>query len=72
MKDIIFLPVEVIILFHEQLIKTYGGSHGIRDKNLLKSAIEQPKAAFNGRYLHDTITKWLQLMDITFVIIILL
>lgn len=57
MKDIIFIPKKVIMYIHEQLILSYGGSHGIRDENLLNSALEQPKATFGEKYLHDSIMK---------------
>ncbi len=57
MKNIIFLPKEVILFFHEQLIQTYGGSYGIRDEKSLDSAIEQLKTTFEGKYLHDTLIK---------------
>ncbi|MBT9132173.1 MAG: Toxin Doc [Firmicutes bacterium] len=48
---------KVIIYFHEQLILGYGGSHGIRDENLLDSALEQPKVTFGEKFLHDSIMK---------------
>jgi death-on-curing protein len=57
MNVIIFIPKKIIIYFHEQLIISYGGSHGIRDENLLDSALEQPKATFDEKYLHDSIIK---------------
>mgnify|MGYP006308839525 CR=1 FL=1 len=57
MKNIIFLPKEVILFFHEQLIQTYGGTYGIRDEKLLDSALEQPKTTFEDKYLHDTLIK---------------
>lgn len=57
MKKIIFLTKEIIIFFHNQLIQTYGGTYGIRDKKLLDSALEQPKTTFEGKYLHDTVIK---------------
>lgn len=50
-----FIPYEVIIRFHEDQIKLYGGSSGIRDKGLLESALAQPKASFGGVYVHRTI-----------------
>lgn len=50
-----FIPYEVIIRFHEDQIKLYGGSHGIRDKDLLESALAQPEASFGGEYVHRTI-----------------
>ncbi len=57
MSNVIFLPKQIVILFHEQLIINYGGSHGIRDHKLLDSSLEQPKATFDGKYLHDTLIK---------------
>jgi len=57
MKNLIFISKQIIILFHKQLIQTYGGSHGIRDHKLLDSALEQPKATFDGKYLHDKLPK---------------
>ena len=57
MNDIIFIPKEVIIYLQKQLILNYGGTHGIRDENLLDSAIEQPKVTFDEKYLHDSIIK---------------
>jgi len=46
MKNIRFLTVEEVILFHTMLVDTFGGSHGIRDYGLLDSAIAQPRASF--------------------------
>jgi len=57
MKKVIFLPKKLVLLFHEQLIQTYGGSHGIRDEKLLDSALGQPEATFEGKYLHDNLIK---------------
>jgi death on curing protein len=56
-NKIVFIPKEVILFSHDQLIQRYGGSTGIRDMKLLESALEQPKATFGGTYLHDTIFK---------------
>ena len=57
MNDIKFIPKDIILFFHEQLVKIYGGSSGIRDENLLDSALEQPKATYQGEYLHDSLLK---------------
>ncbi len=57
MKHVVFLPKKLILLFHEQLMQTYGGSHGIRDEKLLDSALGQPKATYEGKYLHDNLMK---------------
>ncbi|MBN2478941.1 MAG: type II toxin-antitoxin system death-on-curing family toxin [Parachlamydiales bacterium] len=52
---IFFLTYEQIIFIHKDQIKKYGGSFGIRDKKLVKSAISQPKMTFNGKYLYENI-----------------
>ncbi len=57
MKSIIFIPKKVVIYLHEQLIQAYGGTHGLRDENLLESALEQPKATFGEQYLHGSLMK---------------
>ena len=50
-----FLSYEQILFIHKNQIKNYGGIYSIRDKNLLKSAIAQPKITFKGKYLHGNI-----------------
>lgn len=55
MSNINFVPKQIILLFHEQLIQLYGRDSGIRDEKLLDSALEQPKAIFEGSFLHETI-----------------
>ena len=37
------------------MIELYGGSYGLRDKNLLESALEMPKSGFGDNYFHTTI-----------------
>lgn len=44
-----------ILLLHEKLIVTYGGSHGIRDVGLIESSLAQPKMTFDGKELYPTI-----------------
>ena len=55
MNDIKFLPKDIILYYHQRLIKVYGGSFGIRDEGLLDSALEQPKVTYQGKYLHDSL-----------------
>lgn len=57
MNEIVFIPKQIIIYFHEQLINLYGGTLGIRDEGLLESALEKPKATFGGSCLHDSLAK---------------
>lgn len=51
----IFLTVEQVIDFHTEIINDFGGVHGIREMGLLISAIEMPKAAMFGEFLHVSI-----------------
>lgn len=57
MKNITFIPKDILLYFYEQLIETYGGTFGIRDENLLDSALNQPKVTFENKYLNDSIMK---------------
>lgn len=54
-NDPIFLSLAEIIEIHDYQIKNFGGAHGLRDIELLKSAIAMPSATFGGTYLHPTI-----------------
>ena len=44
-----------ILMMHSQLIKETGGTDGIRDKNLLSSALETPFQTFAGEELFPSI-----------------
>jgi death-on-curing protein len=50
-----FLTLSEILLILDDQIKNYGGMYGIRDINLLSSAIYMPESSFGGQYLHETI-----------------
>ncbi|MCI5052632.1 MAG: type II toxin-antitoxin system death-on-curing family toxin [Simkaniaceae bacterium] len=50
-----FLSLENILEIHSDQIQRYGGRKGIRDRNLLISALSQPKSKFGGMYLHGSI-----------------
>lgn len=52
MRDPVFLGLDEVIEIHADQIKRYGGHPGIRDINLLKSAIAMPAAGFGEDYLH--------------------
>ncbi len=53
--NLYFLTLEDILEIHADQIDRYGGKRGIRDQNLLLSAIAQPMSTFDGGYLHKTI-----------------
>lgn len=50
-----FLTLEQVIEIHDVFLEDHGGLPGIRDKGLLVSAIEMPRASMFGEYLHKTI-----------------
>jgi len=50
-----FLKKETVLIFHRDQIKRYGGKEGLRDENLLESALSQPQASFGGEYVHEDI-----------------
>ena len=52
--QIYFLTLEDVLEIHADQIHRYGGRSGVRDQNLLLSAIAQPPSTFDGRYLHKT------------------
>ena len=49
------LSKEQILMLHSQLIEEYGGSDGVRDYNLLNSALENPFQSFGGEELYPTL-----------------
>lgn len=55
MTNINFISKRIVLYFHEQLIQIYGGTPGIRDENLLDSALAQPRLSHEGSYLHDSL-----------------
>lgn len=49
------LSKKQILMLHTQLIQQTGGSDGVRDYNLLDSALENPSQSFGGEELYPTI-----------------
>ena len=50
--DPAFLSVDEILKIHQDQISRYGGDSGIRNIDLLLSAVAQPAAGVRDRYLH--------------------
>ena len=50
-----FIPEEIAPIIHQNLLRRYGGEAGIRDRNLLASAIGQPKMTAGNKFLHKTL-----------------
>lgn len=51
----ILLTVEEVISLHDKLIDKTGGSYGLRDKNLLESAIYSAISGFDGSEAYPTV-----------------
>jgi len=47
-----YLSPEQILFIHFRLIEETGGGYGIRDMEMLLSAVERPKASFDGQDLY--------------------
>ncbi len=50
-----FLSFTEVLKIHRNQILLYGGDDGIRDVDLLKSALGMPCTTYGGRYLHTNI-----------------
>lgn len=50
-----YLTLQNVLQIHDEMIEKYGGLKGVRDMNLIESAIEMPKARAFGEDLHPTI-----------------
>jgi len=44
-----YLSLEEILRLHFQVIEDFGGSHGVRDENRIKSVIEAPRQTVFGQ-----------------------
>ncbi len=52
---ITFLKAQQVLFIHDQMVKKFGGSFGIRDLGLIESAVARPKATFEGKYLYPSL-----------------
>lgn len=52
---IIFLSTPQVLAIHDQMIKRFGGSPGLREISLLESAVGRPESTYDGEYLYETI-----------------
>ena len=55
MKEPVFLDLMQVLQIHQDQIARYGGSSGLRDMDLLQSALAMPSAGFGGEYAHSTL-----------------
>ena len=58
-----YLTIEQVLFLHARLIEETGGRHGVRELNLLASAVARPKATFGGELYPDLFVKAAALID---------
>jgi death-on-curing protein len=51
----IFLTVEDVLELHDDQLRLFGGSTGVRDRDALESAVATPAISFDGEYLHGNL-----------------
>ena len=51
-QDVLFLTLAEVMDIHTDQVERYGGSTGIRDTDLLSSAVAMPYASFGDKFLH--------------------
>ena len=51
----LYLSTIHVLVIHDQMIKRFGGSQGIRDLGLVESAVGRPQGTFDGNDLYKTI-----------------
>lgn len=52
---VVFLSLSEVLQIHRDQIARYGGTAGIRDLDLLKSAVGVPMTNFGGIFLHTSL-----------------
>ncbi|MBC7098764.1 type II toxin-antitoxin system death-on-curing family toxin [Candidatus Bipolaricaulota bacterium] len=50
-----YLTTDEVILIHERVLEKFGGAGGLRDWRLLDSAVQRPKATFEGKELYPNL-----------------
>lgn len=50
-----FITLADAVEIHKNQVELYGGDPGIKDFNLLSSAIYMPQSSYNDKYLHKDI-----------------
>lgn len=52
-----FLALDDVLELHEEMITVIGGARGVKDSNLLDSALSQPQMTFGGEDFYPTIAE---------------
>ena len=50
-----YLTTPQVLAIHDQMLKRFGGSHGIRDIGLIESAVGRPQATHDSVDLYENI-----------------
>lgn len=50
-----YLTLEQILVIHEDQIERYGGTSGLRNLELLESAVFRPQSTFDGKDLYEDV-----------------
>ena len=50
-----YLSVAQVLAIHDQAVKRFGGSFGIRDLGLIESAVSRPQASFDAVDLYGSV-----------------
>ena len=50
-----FIPNRIVATIHSDLLQRYGGRPGLRDPNLLDSALAQPRMTAGGKFVHKAL-----------------
>jgi death-on-curing protein len=48
-EDCLHLTIEIVREIHAEAIRQFGGLNGVRDENLLASAVLTPQSSFGGK-----------------------
>ena len=48
-EDCVHLSAEIVREMHAEALRKFGGSDGVRDENLLASAVLTPQSSFGGK-----------------------
>lgn len=50
-----YLSATKVLYIHDQAVKQFGGSFGVRDLGLIESAVARPESSFDGNDLYTSI-----------------
>lgn len=61
------LTIDQLIMFHKKITNASGGSHGLKDKGLVESALNRCNATFDGEDLYPTIIEKIAVTTVSLV-----